>query len=420
MSSRYLIILVLFLCRVSFSQWFPQQAGTNYELKSVHFTDQNTGYICGYNLILKTTNGGLNWNNSFLQGKHNSIVFQNNLTGYVSSDSGKIYKTTNSGLNWTIQNSGTIKNLTSITFLNSETGIVTGYGKTLLKTTNGGNNWFSIANIIWEIDFLASKIISENSYFVTGTDSHIIRTTNGGNNWITFTMGEVNPLFTVEFINNNTGFATGCCGMFLSTTNGGINWIENHYLSLGFTFRSLKFTDDNTGFCAGDNGMIFRSTNRGVNWDSTVTGTNQILYDIFMFNNNTGWAVGNYGTILKSTNGGGAGYPIGIEPVSNELPKEFSLHQNYPNPFNPVTKIRFAIPSNVKSAFGGQTSNVKIIIFDVLGREVETLVNEQLKPGTYEIDWSSEGGATHYSSGIYYYILQSGGYSESRKMVLIK
>ncbi len=412
MSSRYIIIFILILSRVTLSQWFPQASGTNYALKSVSFTDPNTGYICGYNLVLKTTNGGLNWNSSFLQGNHNSIIFSNSSTGYISSDSGKIFKTTNAGLNWNTQASNTIKNLTSINFLNSETGIVTGMGKTLLKTTNGGNDWFSISNIIWEVDFLSSKILSADIYFVTGTETFIIRTTNGGANWIPYTHGEVNPLFTIDFINDNTGYASGCCGMFMSTTNAGINWTFNYYLSLGFTFYSLKFINPLTGYICGSNGMIYRTTNSGLWWDSTVTTTDEILYSINMVNSSTGWAVGNFGNILKTTNGGGTGYPIGISQISNEIPNNYKLEQNYPNPFNPETKIRFETPLNPPE--GGKL--VKLFIYDVSGKLVKVLLEGYLDAGVYEVEFDGSG----FASGIYYYILQSGSYRESMKMVLIK
>jgi len=106
------------------------------------------------------------------------------------------------------------------------------------------------------------------------------------------------------------------------------------------------------------------------------------------------------------------GNPIGIININSEIPKEFSLSQNYPNPFNPVTRIRFDVPSNVKR----EMSNVKMIVFDVLAREVATLVNEQLKPGTYEAEWD----ATNFPSGVYYYTLMADDFKETRKMVLLK
>src|SRR5207249_1564273 len=108
--------------------------------------------------------------------------------------------------------------------------------------------------------------------------------------------------------------------------------------------------------------------------------------------------------------------PIGIKHISSEIPKAFSLMQNYPNPFNPVTKIKFDIP---------KSSKANIIIYDILGREVTTLVNEQLKQGSYETEWDG----SNFASGIYYYKLVvgdntnnggAGDFSETKKMVLIK
>jgi hypothetical protein len=98
---------------------------------------------------------------------------------------------------------------------------------------------------------------------------------------------------------------------------------------------------------------------------------------------------------------------VGIQPISNEIPGKFNLSQNYPNPFNPKTIINFQL-----SMF----SYVSLKIYDVLGREIVTLVNETLKPGTYEAEFSGE----NYPSGIYYYKLISGDYSETKKMILIK
>ncbi len=118
------------------------------------------------------------------------------------------------------------------------------------------------------------------------------------------------------------------------------------------------------------------------------------------------------GCILNGILYGDTSTVLGIRPISSEVPKNFHLSQNYPNPFNPQTKIKFDIPAHTK----WQTSNVKLIIYDLLGREVTTLVNEELKPGTYEADWDG----SYYSSGVYLYKLISGDYTETKKMVLMK
>jgi len=99
--------------------------------------------------------------------------------------------------------------------------------------------------------------------------------------------------------------------------------------------------------------------------------------------------------------------PLGINNTNTEVPTSYNLEQNYPNPFNPMTNIKFQMPN---SGF------VQLKIFNLLGQEVATLVNEKLQPGTYKVDWD----ATNYPSGVYYYKLIAGDYAETKKMVLIK
>jgi hypothetical protein len=104
------------------------------------------------------------------------------------------------------------------------------------------------------------------------------------------------------------------------------------------------------------------------------------------------------------------GFVIGINPISTEIPNEFGLHQNYPNPFNPVTKIKFEIP------LGNGRDHSTLIIYNAIGREISTLVNEKLNAGVYSVDWDG----TNYPSGVYFYQFISGSYIETRKMALIK
>jgi hypothetical protein len=101
-----------------------------------------------------------------------------------------------------------------------------------------------------------------------------------------------------------------------------------------------------------------------------------------------------------------------ITPVSNNVPDEFSLKQNYPNPFNPSTKITFDVPK-----LNGISSNhVTLKIFDVAGHEIASLLDEDLLAGSYEIEWSAGG----HPSGVYFYKLQAGGFTMTKKMILTK
>ncbi len=106
------------------------------------------------------------------------------------------------------------------------------------------------------------------------------------------------------------------------------------------------------------------------------------------------------------------GILVDIQNEEDKILPHFELLQNFPNPFNPETIIQYSIPPTEKVA----TSNVKIVVFDVLGREVKTLVSQDQKPGNYEIKFN----AKELSSGIYYYKLSYGSFSKMKKMVFLK
>jgi hypothetical protein len=156
---------------------------------------------------------------------------------------------------------------------------------------------------------------------------------------------------------------------------------------------------------------VFLSTNLGQNWVPK----------------NEGFVTGGYchalyiadGYIYLGVSNGAWRRPLGeitAAAISNyEIPDGFHLHQNYPNPFNPATKIKFSIPPSE----GGE-GDVSLIIYDALGREVATLVDEQLKPGSYEVEWSATGGASNYPSGVYFYKLTAGDFTDTKKLILIK
>ena len=114
---------------------------------------------------------------------------------------------------------------------------------------------------------------------------------------------------------------------------------------------------------------------------------------------------GTDGAVINTTNSGG-GF-IGIEPISGNVPEKFSLSQNYPNPFNPTTNIKLQI---------AKTGFVKLTVFDVNGRETALLVNEQLNAGEYNVDFNASG----LTSGVYFYRLETTGFTDVKKMILVK
>ena len=417
-----LIPLLLFFTIIinqSFSQtgWFKLYPNTTNYFTALYFIGVDTGYIgTSSGTIQKTVNGGINWtqqNSGSNQGVH-SIHFLNSNTGYYTGTYGIVFKTVNGGNNWdSAYNLNT--ELFSIQFVNPNTGFTVSSQGMIYKTTNGGFSWLmqnsNFTEVLFSICFL-----DLNTGFVVGLNGKILKTTNGGINWISQTSNVTNLLRSVYFVDNNIGYISGS-NIVLKTTNSGLNWNSNF---IGNTLISVHFENSNTGYLAGYNGSILKTTNGSTNWISQASGTNSVLTNIFFSNSNTGYVVGgqfeNSGIILKTTTGG---EPIGIHLISSEIPKSFSLSQNFPNPFNPRTKIRFSLPNPSK----GGAQAVKLIVYDALGREVETLVNEQLIEGTYEADWNAE----KFSSGVYYYhiVIQSDklkteDYIGTKNMVLLK
>ncbi|MBK9097336.1 MAG: T9SS type A sorting domain-containing protein [bacterium] len=132
--------------------------------------------------------------------------------------------------------------------------------------------------------------------------------------------------------------------------------------------------------------------------------TNSLFWGIFDDDNSTLWE-----------NGVFEDYPTSVEP-NPDFPNAFLLEQNYPNPFNPSTKIKFEIPG--QSASGGRNDNVLVTlkVYDILGNEVATLVNEDKTPGVYEVEFA----AANLASGIYIYRLQSSEFSDTKKMILLR
>jgi hypothetical protein len=223
------------------------------------------------------------------------------------------------------------------------------------------------------------------------------------NGWFQQTSGTTNSLTGVSFIDANNGWTVGFSGTILRTTDGGENWISQAS-GINDDLYRVSFTDANNGTAVGDSGIILRTTNGGTNWFSQVSGTTNGLFGVSFTDANNGTAVGYNGTILRTTDGGASFFE---EKDIDEIPKAYYLSNNYPNPFNPSTKIKYSVP---------QTSQVQIKVFDVLGNEITTLVNEEKPTGTYELDWNAE----NLPSGVYFYQLRAGSFVETKKMVLMK
>ncbi|MDQ3194249.1 MAG: T9SS type A sorting domain-containing protein, partial [Bacteroidota bacterium] len=166
----------------------------------------------------------------------------------------------------------------------------------------------------------------------------------------------------------------------------------------------IGFINANTGWLGGWYFNTYKTTDGGDTWNMDPWSYN--LNRIRKISDTISYAVGR-GVYKFSRDS-----IVGITTVNNFVPEIYLLHQNYPNPFNPVTKIKIDIPSNVK----GQTSDVKLVVYVALGKEVITIMNDLLFPGSYEVEFDG----SNFSSGIYLYKIQMEDFSEVKRMILLK
>ncbi|MBN8584355.1 MAG: T9SS type A sorting domain-containing protein [Ignavibacteria bacterium] len=404
----YILLTISLFHSFAGAQWVQQNGGTTVTLYNIDFVDVNTGWIVGTaSKILKTTNGGLNWVTQIpsipLNRELNDIQMFDANTGYIAGWTNTFLKTTNGGDNW-VQLSGpsvTNGSLNAISFNDVNTGWVCAFLGIIWRTTNGGLTWDSL-NTGNTAQLRDIQFINSQTGWVTGDVGYMRKTTNGGLNWFFQFFGTFSDYWynSLMFINVNTGWVVSYNNKIFRTTNAGLNW-DSVANTPGVC---LHFINAFTGWTGGDNGDIYKTTNGGLNfYQQSIPVTGGFFTDIEFVNDTTGWAVDVY-AILHTTNGGTY---VAIEPISNNIPNEFRLFQNYPNPFNPVTTIEFELPIE---------DNIKILVYDILGREVNRINENRLKAGKYKFEFSGEA----LSSGIYFYTLYYSKGKISKKMILNK
>jgi photosystem II stability/assembly factor-like uncharacterized protein len=415
-----LSLLALFTS-ASVAQWSEQTSGVTTALYSVSAIDNETAWICGAGgQVLRTTNGGYNW---LITTSPNSALPLYNIWGIdsnralvtgSSSTATYVYKTTDAGVSWTqvfSQNSGFINVIVKVSGTSNQFAMIgdpVGGRWSLWHSNNNGSTWDSAGLYIPqagnETGYNNSAFdIGPNGsdYFWFGTNNTRIYRGIFGQNWSSQPTTGQPDILAILFLDTNYGIAGGSSGV-LYTSNAGNNWITSASVPGTGSINGFASIVVDNYYCIRGN-SIYRTSNGGLNWFSeySQTGTYTHMQGTRDRQHYTIWAIRNNGGISALP------YPIGIKPISHEVPQSFVLYQNFPNPFNPMSKIKYDIAKQGK---------VKLVIFDALGREVEILVNENLKPGSYEIKWE----ASNFPSGVYFYKLTAGDYSETRKMILLK
>lgn len=413
MINKYFILIFIFLSSgFLVAQWQQVNISSSPDIFNMSFPSNQTGYVCGYgNRFHRTTNGGTSWVDLSFAGTAqnlNAVWFVNERTGFLASTNDTIYKSSNSGESWYHRYFLGFQ-ASNLQFIDSLNGYAFGIN-IFSVTTNGGANWNNTSAQTNGSFYFLNNMTGWTTYYPGAGNSELLKTTNGGLNWIVqHSTVNFRIMYDVFFINQNIGWVSGYRHYIAKTTNGGQNWEVQNELESAQGLYSIYFINSNTGWTAGDHfgsnaTSCYYTTNGGTNWlkEFGVIHSGRIT-KIRFSSSYTGWIGGQYGKIFKTINTGG------LTGISNEVnkPVTYELFQNYPNPFNPVTNIKYQIPVN---------GFVSLKIYDIIGREIKTLVNEIKNSGSYNITFDG----TEFTSGIYFYRIQSGDFMQVKKMILIK
>ncbi|MCX6162210.1 MAG: YCF48-related protein [Ignavibacteriae bacterium] len=394
------------------ANWQPKMTdkintlSVNHNINSIKFLNAYTGWAAtSLAKVVKTTDRGMTWNEQVTALSPTSdalwrinIIDENNV--YMTGNGGKVLKTTNGGTNWSVINTGTTYSLLGSYFFNANTGFVAGGSGMFLKTTNGGLNWSYVFSSTTE-NITCITFTDANTGYYAGSNAVFAKTTNAGLSWnVLSNTGSTEYIFDIQYV-NNTGWVVCSNGVIRKTTNGGSSWFGQ---SSGNTnsFRSISMLNENTGYVTREEGYMLKTTNGGNNWLSVFTGAVTPYITCHFINENIGWVGGYNGTIIS------IGSTITSIGINNEiLPNSFMLSQNYPNPFNPTTNISYSISS---------PGVVSIKIYNMLGKEINEIVNEFNAAGNYSIKFDG----SDLPSGLYFYKMSVNNFTETRKMILIK
>ncbi|MCX6157979.1 MAG: T9SS type A sorting domain-containing protein [Ignavibacteriae bacterium] len=370
----------------------------------------------GYDGIYVSSNSGGNWNqlNSPSIKRRIKVLTASGTNLYAGTEDSCIYVSSNYGATWTHITSNSYPYFSDVSALGvSGRNIFAGIHFDYLNiSSNNGNSWRrdTAIHATDAMDILVSGINIFAGFYSGG----IYRSTNNGLNW-TKVINGINPSAYCMGLAKDGENIYACFywgnGIYMSTNNGD-NWVK-----ISNEISNLKFSTIaayESKIFVGADSVIYYSSNFGANWIKIYQGlaSSINLYPLInklYITNGYIYATTNQRSVWRRP----LSDFVGIQNISIEIPNNYSLGQNYPNPFNPTTKIKFDVI--LDSHFRGN-DKVVLKVYDVMGREVQTLVNESLKSGTYEVSFDG----SQLTSGVYFYKLITGGFTETKKMLLLK
>ncbi|MBK9333772.1 MAG: T9SS type A sorting domain-containing protein [Ignavibacteria bacterium] len=405
------------------TEWraLPNSPFSPSRFEDIFFLNENTGWIINFDgSTYRTFNGGLNWLYAENIELNRSIGFFNSQDGIIGTlDLNRpLFRTSNSGANWiqvTNLPNPPPRGICGISIINGTTAVACGTysgNARAYKTTDKGLSWSMIFSDTSKARSLVDTYFwSPDSGLIAGgynTSTYsngvavVLMTTDGGSTWNTVhkTNRPREWCWKINFHSRTNGVISiernSGLSYILKTTNTGLNWTEIPFRE--YDQEGIGFLNDNTGWVGGWTGPTYKTTNGGTNW--SLAGWGENLNRFRFLSDTLAFAVGD--RIYKFKN-----YQVSVNQISSEIPEAYYLYQNYPNPFNPVTTIFYKLKS---------AGNTGLKIYNALGTEVASLVNEEQNAGEYKAVFDG----SNFPGGIYFIRFTSGTFIDVKKMMLIK
>lgn len=421
---KFSLILAFFLISNSlFCQWTSSSVTGASGVQKIVAKGGNL-FACTYTIgnaagVVKSTDNGQTWiavNNGLPNLEINCLVVLGNAiyagADYASSSQpGGVYKSVDDGASW----------------VNTSTGLVTNDRKVVALVTDGTSLFLSC---------LAEKVYKSD---------------DGGQTWYSFHQGltsfaSASSAEGLFVFNGNIYLAEGATlggRVWRRSVSGGANWVSVNTGGTGSDNEVRSFASLNNALYCSSNSGIYKTTNNGTNWSRvysdpsrTILASGNYLFASYSNSSSSGFIKSSdAGNTWIQKNEGFSGNPtiismlvnngyvllgaignkiyrrpfdqVPVENITTAIPRIYSLSQNFPNPFNPETNIKFVIP---KSEF------VTIKVYDIVGKEVKELVNQNMTAGEYKVGFDGTG----VESGVYFYKINAGEFTQTRKMILIK
>ena len=405
-----ILVSIFFSSNKTYSQDFWEKINSiKGDIKSIQINSQNHLFVGSlYDGIFRSTDNGQTWssvNTGLTKNFMGVLTISKKTQSLIAGGFNDISRSTNEGATW----DSISANIFPMNLTSNDSGEI--YAGTpvdgVIHSTDDGFTWEHIYNGLTQFSIYAFAF-SLNNLYTSSYNGAVYKSTNNGELWIPIPISNVHSDVNALLYINQTLFAGTTNGIY-KTNDEGTTWLPAS--SSTQNYQIMKLISDQYGFIYAvtiNNGII-RSKDNGLSWIQINSGLTDFDLSCITISKDGYIYLGTHnGNIFSTIN------PISdIKQTQSKIPDAYELYQNYPNPFNPTTVISYRLPV---------VSNVTLKVYDVLGREVATLVNEPKTPGNYEVTFDG----SDLSSGIYFYRLQvnsqgsAESFSQTKKFVLMK